>query len=38
MSFICLRFDVQEQSELNNQGRGKDLDEDNKMFVLNIMR
>ena len=35
--YLPAEADVQEQSESNNQGRGKDLDEDNKMFVFSRM-
>jgi len=35
--YLPAEKDVHEQSETNNQGRGKELDEDNKIFVLSRM-
>ena len=35
--YLPAEADVQEQSSSNNQGRGKDLDENNKMLVLGRM-
>ena len=35
--YLPTEKDVHEQSETNNQGRGKELDEDNKIFVLGRM-